>query len=140
MGSLVLQIWDQIPVRRLLNARRWVISPRLQMSSELMGPDIERALKSAFSGEDTRYFSPMTIGNTPASEDAGAQAILDGIKTTTSSPFWDWPDGRIPFVGALSVLLDGQRRMRAIIETQRVEIISFGSVDESLALAKAIEH
>jgi uncharacterized protein YhfF len=98
-----------------------------------MSTDIERALKLAFPGEDARYFSPMSIGNTPASADAGAQAILDGIKTTTSSPLWDWPDGRIPFVGALSVLLDGQRRMRAIVETERVEIISFGSVDESLA-------
>jgi uncharacterized protein YhfF len=35
--------------------------------------------------------------------------------------------------GFLCVLLDGQSRMRAIIETVRVEIISFGSVDESLA-------
>lgn len=41
--------------------------------------------------------------------------------------------GRIPFVVALCVLLDGQSRMRAIIETVRVEIISFGSVGESLA-------
>ena len=98
-----------------------------------MDPDIERVLKLAFPGEDTRYFGPMTIGNTPASADAGAQAVLDGIKTTTSSPVWDWPDGRIPFVGALSVLLDGQRSMRAIIATERVEIVSFGSVDESLA-------
>jgi hypothetical protein len=56
-----------------------------------MSQDIERVLKLAFPGEDARYFSPMTIGNTPASADAGAQAILDGIKTTTSSPFWDWP-------------------------------------------------
>ncbi len=31
------------------------------------------------------------------------------------------------------VLLDGQSRMRAIIETERVEFISFGSVDENLA-------
>jgi hypothetical protein len=31
--------------------------------------------------------------------------------------FWDWPIGGIPFVGALCVLLDGQGRMRAIIET-----------------------
>jgi uncharacterized protein YhfF len=106
---------------------------KLPTPAKLMGPDIERVLKLAFPGDDARYFSSMTIGSTPASADAGAQALLDGIKTTTSSPFWDWPDGRIPFVGALSVLIDGQRRMRAIIETERVEIISFGSVDESLA-------
>jgi uncharacterized protein YhfF len=103
------------------------------MSGEPLTRGIERVLESAFPGEHARYFSPMAIGSTPATADEGAAAILDGTKTTTSSAFWDYPDGRIPFVGALCVLLDGQSRMRAIIETVRVEIISFGSVDESLA-------
>jgi uncharacterized protein YhfF len=96
-------------------------------------PEFERVLRLSFPGEDARYFVPMFVGNTPADADRGATAIVEGIKTTTSSPFWEWPDGRIPFVGALCVLLDGQRRMKAIIETKRVEIISFGLVDESLA-------
>ena len=103
------------------------------MSVEPMTPDIERALKLAYPGEDARYFSPMAIGSDPATADEGLAAILDGIKTTTSSGFWDWPDGRIPFVGSLCVLLDGQNRMRAIIETEGVEIIPFGLVDENLA-------
>jgi uncharacterized protein YhfF len=67
--------------------------------------------------------------------DAGAAAILNGIKTATSSAYWDWPDGRIPFPGALGVLLDGQGRARAIVETERVEIIPFGLVDEDFACA-----
>jgi uncharacterized protein YhfF len=110
------------------------------MSVEQMTPDIFRVLALAYPGEDARYFSPMAISSDPAT--AGAAATLDGIKTTTSSGFWDWPDGRIPFVGALCVLLDGQSRMRAIIETERVEIISFGSVDETLPglTAKVIER
>jgi uncharacterized protein YhfF len=103
------------------------------MSVEPMTAEILRALELTYPEQDARYFNPMAIGSTPATADEGAAAILDGIKTTTSSGFWDWPDGRIPFVGALCVLLDGQNRMRGIIETQRVEIISFGSVDESLA-------
>lgn len=61
--------------------------------------------------------------------------ILNGTKTATSSPFWDYPDGRIPFVGALSVLLDGSRIPRGIVETTRVDIIRFGSVDTKLAYA-----
>jgi hypothetical protein len=65
-----------------------------------MTPDIQRVLELAFPGEHARYFSPMAIGSTPATADEGAAAILDGIKTTTSSGFWDYPDGRIPFVGA----------------------------------------
>ena len=77
----------------------------------------------------------MSIGDTAAAADAGAAAILNGIKTTTSSPFWDYPDGNIPFVGALSLLLDGQGRVLAIVETARVEIRGFGSVDEEFARA-----
>jgi uncharacterized protein YhfF len=103
------------------------------MSVELMTPEIERVLQAAYPGEDARYFAPMAIGSDPVTADVGAAAILDGVKTTTSSAYWDWPDGRIPFVGSLSMLLDGQRRMRAIIETERVEIIPFGLVDEALA-------
>ena len=103
------------------------------MSVERMAPEIEQALEIAYPGEDSRYFSSMMVGRAPATADEGAAAILEGIKTTTSSGFWDWRDGRIPFVGALCVLLDGQARMRSIIETERVEIISFGSVDENLA-------
>jgi uncharacterized protein YhfF len=98
-----------------------------------MDPDVKRVLEMAFPGEEARYFNPMSIGNSPVSADEGAAAILDGIKTSTSSPFWDWPDGRIPFAGALCVLLDGRKRMRAIIETERVEIMPFGSTDESFA-------
>ena len=98
-----------------------------------MDSDIERALKRAFPGGDARYFAPMSVGNNPASADEGAAAILAGIKTTTSSLFWDWPDGRVPFVGALSVLLDGRGRMRAIIEAEHVEVVPFASVDDSLA-------
>ena len=57
-------------------------------------------LQTAFPGEEARYFLPMKIGGgDPTIADEGAAAVLDGIKTTTSSPFWDYPDGRIPFVG-----------------------------------------
>ncbi len=98
-----------------------------------MDRDVRRVLEAAFPGEDARYFSPIAVGCTPESADEGAAAILDGRKTTTSSPFWDWPDGRIPFAGALGVLLDGRGRPRAVIETLRVEIMPFGAVDESFA-------
>ena len=79
--------------------------------------------------------APMSIGNTPSDADAGAAAILNGTKTATSSPFWDYPDGKVPFVGALSILLDGHGRARAIVETKRVGIMPFGSVNENFAHA-----
>ena len=97
--------------------------------------EITSVLRAAFPGQDARYFIPMTIGKTPADADEGAALILNGTKTATSSPFWDYPDGRIPFVGALSVLLDGSRIPRGIVETTRVDIIRFGSVDARLAHA-----
>lgn len=69
-----------------------------------MSGDFMRVLEAAFPGEGARYFHPMKIGrDDPAIADEGAAAILDGIQTTTSSPFWDYPDGRIPFVGALGL-------------------------------------
>jgi uncharacterized protein YhfF len=100
-----------------------------------MDAELRRVLEAAFPGEEARYFTPMSIGSTPSDADSGAAAILNGTKTATSSPFWEHPDGKIPFVGALSILLDGQGRARAIVETERVEIIPFGSVDEDFARA-----
>ena len=83
-----------------------------------MTPELRRVLEDAFPGEEARYFAPMSIGGTPSVADSGATAILDGIKTATSSARWHYPDGRIPFAGALSILLDGQGRARAIVETE----------------------
>lgn len=92
-------------------------------------------LTDAFPGEQHRFFAPMKIGESPADADDGAAAILAGRKIATSAAFWDFPDGRIPFVGALSVLLDGQDMPRAILETGRVDIIPFAAADAALALA-----
>ena len=95
-----------------------------------MTTDPQRVLEAAFPGENARYFASMSIGHTPETADEGAALILDGIKTTTSSAHWEYPDGRIPFGGALSVLLDGKGHPRAIVETERVEIKPFRTVDE----------
>jgi uncharacterized protein YhfF len=96
---------------------------------------LEAYSRSKFPGEEHRYFTPMSIGSTPASTDEGAALILAGIKTATSSAHWEYPDDRIPFPGALSVLFDGQQRARAIVETERVEVMPFGSVDKNFAHA-----
>jgi uncharacterized protein YhfF len=88
-----------------------------------MDAGLRRVLEAAFPDAEDRYFLPMSIGNPPETADEGAALILNGTKTLTSSPFWDYPDGKIPFVGALSVVLDGARRPRGIVETVRVEIM-----------------
>ena len=98
-----------------------------------MEAELRRLLATAFPGEDARYFLPMSIGSVPDDADKGAVLILDGTKTLTSSPIWDYPDGKLPFVGALSVLLDGSKRPRAIVETTRVEIMPFAAITEEMA-------
>jgi uncharacterized protein YhfF len=90
-------------------------------------------LEAAFPGQSARFFLAMSIGGTPETADDGAALILKGTKTATSSPFWDYPDGRIPFVGALSVLLDGRGRPAGIVETIGVEIVRFRDVTEVMA-------
>jgi uncharacterized protein YhfF len=98
-----------------------------------MDPELRRVLEREYPGEEARYFLPMSIGSAPEHADEGAALILDGKKTLTSSPFWDYPDGRFPFAGALGVLLDGARRPRGIVETTRVEVVPFGAITEEMA-------
>ena len=100
-----------------------------------MEAKLRRLLELAFPGEEARYFLPMSIGDAPEHADEGVALILNGTKTLTSSQFWDYPDGKIPFVGALSLLLDGLRRPRGIVETTRVEIMRIAAVTEEMARA-----
>lgn len=100
-----------------------------------MDAEARRVLEAAFPGQDHRYFLPMSIGSAPEHADAGMALILAGKKTLTSSPFWMWPDGKIPFVGALSALLDGARRPGGIVETTRVEVMAFDAVTSEMAFA-----
>jgi uncharacterized protein YhfF len=92
-------------------------------------------LDAAFPGQRARFYLAMRIGGTPQLADEGAALILDGTKTATSSPFSDYPDGRIPFVGALSVLLDGRGVAVGIVETTSVATVRFCDVTEDMARA-----
>jgi uncharacterized protein YhfF len=92
-------------------------------------------LEAAFPGQGARFYLAMRIGGTLEQADDGAAAILDGTKTATSSPFWEYPDGRIPFVGALSVLLDGRGVPVGIVQTTGVETVRFREVTEDMARA-----
>jgi uncharacterized protein YhfF len=105
------------------------------VSGKEMDAELRRVLNTAYPGEEARYFLPMSIGSAPKHADEGAALILSGVKTLISSPFWDYPDGKIPFVGALNVLLDGARRPRGIVETTRVEIMPFQAINEEMAQA-----
>ncbi|WP_395504490.1 ASCH domain-containing protein [Ectopseudomonas hydrolytica] len=92
-------------------------------------------LESIYPGQAARYYLAMSIGGTPDQADEGAALILNGTKTATSSPLWDYPDGHIPFVGALSVLLDGQQRAVAVVETVDTRLVRFRDVTDEMAKA-----
>jgi uncharacterized protein YhfF len=133
---------DQIRLhQRLIAAEIGFINPSYPWKGESaskeknMETELRRVLEVAYPGEQARYFLPISIGSTPETADEGMALILNGTKTLTSSPFWDYPDGKIPFVGALAVLLDGSRRPRGIVETTRVEIMPFGAITEEMAYA-----
>jgi uncharacterized protein YhfF len=100
-----------------------------------MEVELRHVLEAVFPGEQARYFLPMSIESVPETADEGAVLILNGTKTLTSSPFWAYPDGNIPFIGALAVLLDGSQRPRGIVETTQVEITPFGAITEEMARA-----
>jgi uncharacterized protein YhfF len=98
-------------------------------------PALGRILASAFPGEAARYFLPMSVGSAPEHADEGAALILNGTKTLTSSLVWDYADGKLPFEGALSVLLNGLRQPCAIVATTRVKIMPFAAITEEMARA-----
>ena len=93
----------------------------------------ESLLHRYYPTETARFFDPMKIGSSAKAADAGAELILTGTKFTTSSAPWHYPDGRVPFRGALSLLLDGADRPRAIVETTRVEPRAFANIDADFA-------
>ena len=103
---------------------------------------VDDILRRLFPGQHHRYFLPMKIGSTREDADEGASLILAGIKTATSTTHWHFPAGRTPFVGALSVVLDGSDTPRGVVETERGENLAFSAVDATFAFAmgKGREH
>lgn len=98
-----------------------------------LDPDIAAYLEHRFPGEAARFYYPVKIGSTPEEADKGAGLILAGVKTATSSASWHYPDGKLPFLGALSALIDGAGKPLAILETRRIAVTPFGGVSEAFA-------
>lgn len=95
-----------------------------------------RFLQSAAAAgrERPEIYDTMQIGNTPGSADHGAALILSGRKTATSSHPRDYPaSGAEPFVGALSIVLDGSGAPVAVVETVEVERRAIASLDAAYA-------
>jgi histidinol-phosphate aminotransferase len=84
-----------------------------------------------------RFWEAFSVGDTPESAAAGAELILRGEKTTTSSLLsgFEARSEPVPTPGALSILEDGLGEPVAIIETFRVEIQPFHAIDADFAYA-----
>ena len=78
------------------------------------------------------------FGATRAQADNLLALVLDGIKTGTASSLWDYEatGDPLPAVGDLSILLDGEGRPRALIETTDVRVMSFDAVPAEHAFAE----
>ena len=78
------------------------------------------------------------FGATKEDADELLALVLDGTKTGTASALWDIEaDGEsVPEMGELSIILDGQGRPRALIETTAIDIVPFSEVTAEHAHAE----
>lgn len=70
------------------------------------------------------------FGATPAHADELLALVLDGTKTGTASSLWDYEEtgDPQPYLGELSIILDGQGTPRAVIETTSLVTVPFDEV------------
>ncbi|WP_083532698.1 ASCH domain-containing protein [Brevibacterium epidermidis] len=78
------------------------------------------------------------FGATKEDADELLALVLDGTKTGTASALWDIEaDGEsVPEMGEVSIILDGQGRPRALIETTAIDIVPFSEVTAEHAHAE----
>lgn len=84
---------------------------------------------------DACFYEAFRIGDSAASADEGARLIETGIKTATSSLFWEYEatGSQPPTVGALSIVEDGHGQPRCIVETTDATVLPFDAVDAQFA-------
>ncbi|HLS48940.1 MAG TPA: ASCH domain-containing protein [Actinomycetaceae bacterium] len=87
---------------------------------------------------DTVEPPAWSFGASPEEADELLALVLSGRKTATSSAAatYDASGEPRPEPGALSILLDGRGRPRALIATEEVEIVAYGDVGPDHAAAE----
>lgn len=75
------------------------------------------------------------FGDSPQLADELLVPILNGIKTATCSAVWEYEkEGSvIPRVGLITVVLDGNKEPRCIIETTEIKVRKYSEVDAEFA-------
>ncbi len=84
-----------------------------------------------------KYFDTLRIGDSKASGDEGAQLVLSGAKTATSSlrMVYEVNGEPLPEKGSLRVVEDGAGRPVAVIETTELIFDKFFEIDDAFARA-----
>jgi uncharacterized protein YhfF len=79
-----------------------------------------------------RFYEVYQIGDTAEDADYGAQLILAGAKTTTSGLLWEYEQSgdAQPFVGALSLVENGQNEPVCVVETVWVAEIPLSAITD----------
>jgi uncharacterized protein YhfF len=80
---------------------------------------------------DWHSLESFSFGNTPEMADRLATLVVSGSKRATC---WSVADGQQTQIGKRMVVLDGQKRPRAVIETVELEQRRFCDVDLQFAL------
>jgi uncharacterized protein YhfF len=83
---------------------------------------------------DARYHSAFGIGS---GTDEGAELVVCGVKTATSSHPKDFSDQPPPKPGDLSVLLGAGGRPRAVVETLSMQLLSLNQMPQDFIAAYA---
>ena len=77
----------------------------------------------------------FSFGDSPAMADELLGLVLAGVKTATCGAARDFGPGKAepPVVGRQDIVLDGEGRDRAVIETVDVTMKRFNEIDEAFA-------
>ena len=79
---------------------------------------------------ETKFYEVFQIGVGKADADEGADLILAGVKTATSSLLWEYEasGNRPPWVGAFSIAANGSAEPVCIVETTWLKVQPFSHV------------
>jgi uncharacterized protein YhfF len=103
---------------------------------------IDRFLETSGRQDVTRDTIVIDIfGDSPQLADSLLALVLAGIKTATCMSLWEWEhDNDVPLQpGMLSIICDGAGTPRCVLETKRVEQLTYQDVTADFARAEG-EH
>ncbi|RCW73262.1 ASCH domain-containing protein [Saliterribacillus persicus] len=82
----------------------------------------------------SKSYDAWAFGDSKEMADELAELVLAGIKTATAANYSSYQeDDPLPYVGLHNIILDGDGKAVAIVETTSVEIIPFNEVSEEHA-------